>query len=152
MPATERLFTFGSLMDPATMHQVCPKAEDLGPAVLEGYRFAITGFSEHYDGGVADVVASQGDRVEGVLWALPEADLETLDKYEGVPEGFYRRERGTVRWRGKDVEAWFYTVVDKDEEVEPSARFMTVVLRGARRHALSEGYVEFLEDVADASK
>lgn len=159
VPSKERVFTYGILMDPQTMHPIAPGAEDLGVAVLDGYRLAFTGTSAALGGGVADVVpadraaaveAPDGpDRVEGVLWAVPADELEALDAYEGVPEGHYERVRVPVRWRGRDVEAWAWTVVDKQAGLVPGARAVTLALRGARRHDVSKEYLAFLERVGN---
>lgn len=142
-----RLFTYGTLVDPQTMHLVAPTAEDLGPAELADHRLAFTAYSGHYEGGVPDVVPSEGDAVDGVLWSVEEDALEKVDAHEGVEEGYYRREEVTVTWRGRDVNAWVYKVVDKKEGIEPAPKVLNLMRRGAKRHDL-ERLVERMDELS----
>lgn len=141
-----RVFAYGTLIDPQTMHLACAGAEDLGRAVLDGYELAFTAESGHYRGGVPDIVEAPGSSVEGVLWAVDGGDLAVLDTYEGVDEGFYERIEVEVDWRDRTVDAQAYTVVDKIGDVDPAPKVLTLMRRGAKRHDL-EGTLEALEEI-----
>lgn len=141
-----RLFAYGTLIDPQTMHLACAGAEDLGAARLDGHELAFTARSAHYDGGVPDIVEAPGASVEGVLWAVDEDDLAELDAYEGVDEGFYERIEVEVAWRDRTVPAQAYTVVDKADGVDPAPKVLTLMRRGARRHDL-EGTLARLDEI-----
>jgi len=69
-------FAYGSNMSRTLMGRRCPGAEALGPARLDGWRFAIT------RDGYASLVRNPGARVHGVLWRLTARDLGALDAYE----------------------------------------------------------------------
>lgn len=142
-----KLFTYGCLMNPPTMREVASTAEDLGHAVLEDHELAFTAYSPAFEGGVADVVEREGSRVEGVLWAVDGEALQAVDDYEGVGEGHYERVELPVTWRGRQVDAGVYKVVDRKDHVAPSAHYLTLLLRSARRHAFSEEYVEMLASI-----
>ncbi|MCS1350203.1 gamma-glutamylcyclotransferase family protein [Mechercharimyces sp. CAU 1602] len=111
-----------------------------GAAKLIGYRLAFTRYGERRQGGIADVIVSPGDEVEGVLyWVRPQA-LARLDEREGVPHGIYQRENIQLWWNNNQVGAMTYTVVNKEEyEQVPHVDYARLILNGAERH-LSESY------------
>ena len=76
-------FAYGSNMWDAQMRKRCPQSRKIGVARLLGYRWIISG------AGYANVVESEKDEVEGVLFAISQADEDSLDRYEGVGSGAY---------------------------------------------------------------
>jgi hypothetical protein len=78
-------FAYGSNMSRKGMEARCPDAEAAGLAILEDYRFIIM------TDGYASVEPARGQDVYGVLWRLSPRDLSTLNAYEGLQAGLYRR-------------------------------------------------------------
>ncbi|MES1155974.1 MAG: gamma-glutamylcyclotransferase family protein, partial [Pseudorhodoplanes sp.] len=78
-------FAYGSNMSRKGMHARCPGAEATGVAALEGYRFIIM------TNGYASVEPKRGQYVCGVLWRLTPRDLASLNAYENLQAGLYRR-------------------------------------------------------------
>ncbi|NGM68191.1 gamma-glutamylcyclotransferase [Natronolimnobius sp. AArcel1] len=84
-----RVFVYGTLTDPARVHDVLAldatnrSSDDVfdGPAVLEGLH--------RIDGKYPTLVP--GGHVEGRLLAVHDQDLERLDQYEGVESSLYTR-------------------------------------------------------------
>ncbi|KAI8951759.1 hypothetical protein F4801DRAFT_261652 [Xylaria longipes] len=68
----------------------CPASVFKGKAVLSGYRWQIN------DRGVANVVKSIDDSVEGLLYLVNPKDERSLDRSEGVAKGFYQKHLLTV--------------------------------------------------------
>jgi gamma-glutamylcyclotransferase (GGCT)/AIG2-like uncharacterized protein YtfP len=100
-------FAYGANMDPVHMAECCPGAVPLGPATLDGHRFAIAA------GGYGTVHPAAGRQVLGVLWRLSDSDLAALDKFEEVPAGLYRRGEAVLRRpEGGAVEAMLYQATD----------------------------------------
>ena len=77
-------------MDVAAMARRCPGANLIGRAQLPGYRFVIA------KAGFAGLEPDPASDVYGVLWDLSDAHVASLDDYEGVPEGLYRKAVFTV--------------------------------------------------------
>jgi hypothetical protein len=75
------------------MVERCPSSVFKGKAVLRGYRWQIN------QRGVANVIASQEDYVEGLLFSIGEKDEKTLDRNEGVSGGFYEKAELTIEAR-----------------------------------------------------
>jgi len=97
----ERLFVYGSLLDPAERWRLLRRDVSLLPATLFDFSRART---QHYF-----VTHAPGASVDGaVLLGLDRTDLRILDEYEQLPE-LYTRERITVRLEGgSDIECWIY--------------------------------------------
>ncbi len=140
-----KIFCFGSNMDINQIKTRCPSARVHGRGCLNDYRLAYTRYSEKRQGGVADIVPSKGDQVYGVVVTLNNDDLKVLDKIEGGPLGFgaYKRVPITIvnDW-GEKEEVEAYEVIDKEEHVEPSKFYRSLVYRGAFLLNAPSGYLE----------
>ena len=143
-----RYFAYGSNMSPAQMEQRCPGAKPVGVAVLEGYRLAFTRPSARWGGHAADIVAEADSQTWGVLWEVDEGHLASLDRFEGVASGAYRRLGVTVAAAGSRLDAIAYQVVSPETEGRPSAAYLAVLLEGARAGALPADCVAYLEALA----
>lgn len=136
-------FAYGSNMDPVQMRERCPGSRALGAAHLPGWRLTFTRDSPAWGGGVGHIEAAPGDDVWGVLWELTDEDLASLDEYEGLAVGAYVRDRVTVRFEERDVEAEVYFAVPRGFK-QPSKRYMSALIRGAEAHGCPDEYVERL--------
>jgi AIG2-like family len=77
---------YGSNMCRAQMAERCPAARLLGVAALPGRRFLIN------RQGYATLVTAPAEGAWGLVWALGAEDESSLDRYEAVAEGEYRKE------------------------------------------------------------
>lgn len=133
-------FAYGSNMDPGQMARRCPGAHALGRASLAGHGFRIN------SRGVATVVPEVRGLVHGVLWRLNAAHVATLDRYEGVASGEYRRQRLAVRAH-EPCEALVY-VASEQRGGTPRAGYLERVVAGAVHFGLPYDYVSRLESWA----
>jgi len=96
-PDGDRLFVYGTLVDPRRLDQVLGRrhaGERLRARLLGYQRRAVESYAYPF------IVAVEGGVVDGVLVLdLSPHDLTTLDAFEDVEDGVYRRER-------VEVEAW----------------------------------------------
>lgn len=137
------VFAYGSLMDPKDFSRSEPVHVYVGPAVLPGYRLAFSRYSLFRKGGVADIIPSSKNYVEGVVYAVK--DFKRLDAREGAPF-VYRRipARVFIRDHQEWVMAYTYTVVHKSPiEFAPSPEYAGIIWRGAQ--VLSPEYRRFLK-------
>jgi gamma-glutamylcyclotransferase (GGCT)/AIG2-like uncharacterized protein YtfP len=127
-------FAYGSNMDVQQMAVRCPDAVVIGTACLPRHRFLI---NTH---GVATVVPSESEAVHGVLWEISKADEASLDGYEGVASGFYRKVITRVRLKnGDETEALIYLA--NDERVgTPRPGYMERVMAAAKSHRFAAKY------------
>jgi gamma-glutamylcyclotransferase (GGCT)/AIG2-like uncharacterized protein YtfP len=143
--ATVKYFAYGSNMDPQAMTAVAPSHRDLGIACLPDHRLAFTRRSIRTHTGVADVVASPGHAVWGVLYELDDDDLSSVDRKEGFDWAYIRSLRTVLPEEGAPVEALVYSVREKEpHEIRPSADYARRVLEAARARGLAAEYLEQL--------
>ena len=86
-------FAFGSNLSDVQMRRRCPRAVLIGPAILRGRRLVFAGYSTKWRGAVATILPARGGRVPGLLYRISSADLARLDRFEGAPDIYARRER-----------------------------------------------------------
>ena len=104
------LFVYGTLKTGGRAHRLLAGAEFLGPTwTLPLYRMYSLG---PFPGMVHD--RANGMAIHGELWAVDDALLARLDRYEGVP-GLFTREAVAVLGQSGEVQAYFFAgVVPKD--------------------------------------
>jgi cation transport regulator ChaC len=139
-------FAYGSCMDERSFAGTVGYGnyQILGRAILSDYRLAFNLYSDYRKGGVADIVPDKGKVVEGILYHLRPEALVPLDEREGVAIGLYRRMNVMVSWEHKRVEAFTYTVVNKElKDLAPSKEYAQLIYNGVKRF-LSDHYKEEL--------
>ncbi len=134
-------FAYGSNMPTEEIRRSDPGAEFRGIAELPDYRLGFTRFAISRKCGVADVVASVGDSVWGVLWEVSKQGFNKLDVREGVKSGSYKRQSVVIFCDGVDVVCVTYVVVDKDEFIPPNQEYLRILIAGATEHGLPTDYV-----------
>ncbi len=139
-------FAYGSNMEPRRFRRRAPGARALGPARLPGYRLDFTRYSTGFRGGVADVVPDAESEVWGVLFEVNDADLDSLDDYEGVPIQYHRERATVIDRQGQEREAVLY-VANRTGHFTPRKEYMEILLRGARAHGLPEAWIRYLENI-----
>jgi hypothetical protein len=138
-------FAYGSNMNEVQLRKRCPSSHFLCRAVLADHRFVIT------SRGYASVTPHAGGKVHGVHIALTEPDERSLDRYEGVAEGMYRRAwLEVVTEFGYAVPALLY-IDDIGGEGPPKQGYLERILEGARRHALPADAIAELEEWANVT-
>jgi gamma-glutamylcyclotransferase (GGCT)/AIG2-like uncharacterized protein YtfP len=140
-----KYFAYGSNMSREELRAWCPSAEFVTIARLPNHRLDFTRHSRRRQGGVADVVPSNGDEVWGVVYDIPSDELPALDRKEGVPNAYQREYVSVIVQSGERAEALTYTVVHKVPTELPSERYLDLILKGAREWKLPAEYVRKLE-------
>jgi cation transport regulator ChaC len=139
-------FGYGSNMSPATFlerRQMRPLQTRWG--WLDGYRLSFNIPVGSCERGVANLEADDKGRTCGVLYLLPPAECDRLDGTEGVSVGLYRRIVVAVAAGEQRVTAFTYQSSLTQAGRKPSARYMGLLLEGARHHGLPAAYIDYLE-------
>ena len=114
---------------------------------LEGYRLRFNIPIGPGERAVANLEPDPGARTCGVLYLLTPEDCERLDRTEGVHLGIYRRTPVEVAgYDGGRVGAFTYRSTLTQEGRKPSARYLGLLVEGARAQGLPPEYVAFLEN------
>lgn len=99
----------------------CPTAKAVGTATLKGWRLQFNS--------VATIVPENGAKTPVVIWTIENADERSLDRYEGYPTLYYKKEL-TVELDGKPIKAMVYIMADGRAEQEPSGYYYRVIESG----------------------
>jgi len=131
-------FAYGSNMDETQMlEERCPGAILSEVAKLPGYRFLI---NTH---GVATIIPNPESDVYGALWSITPDDEESLDRYEGVKHGHYRRDELDVESETETRPALVY-IATNDTPGSPSGTYMKLIIDAAIQRGLPEKYLREL--------
>jgi cation transport regulator ChaC len=115
-------------------------------ARLDGYRLCFNLPIGPGERGVANVEPEAGARTHGVIYLLTRAELDRLDRTEGVHFGAYRRIPIDVVTEDEMLLAAItYRSWRTDAARKPSPRYHQLLLDGAREHGLPPAYVRDLE-------
>ena len=131
---------YGSNMDPAQMAQRAPHSPARGTGWLLGWRLTFGGEDFGWDGALNTVVEEFGAQVFVALYDVTERDERTLDAWDGVDIGLYRKLRVRVATIEGDVLAWLY-VLDAYEGGLPSAHYLGVLAAAAEKAGAPDDYV-----------
>jgi hypothetical protein len=116
----------------------CPRARLDAVGVLRDHRLAFAGWSSSWEGAVATVLPKLGTTVHGVLYALDDASLAALDRYEGHPTVYHRR-KITIDVAGqRSRSAHVYCLSPYLPAAQPSARYFLTIMRAYRELGFDE--------------
>lgn len=95
--------------------------------------------------GKCDVVPTNNAAtiVYGVLYEIPAREKKTLDRAEGLGEG-YDEEKVEVAFKGARRVACIYHATDIDPSLKPYTWYKALVVAGAKEHVLPADYIERL--------
>lgn len=132
-------FAYGSNMDENQMQHRCPGARPVGTCTLEGMRFVLD------SAGVASIVPENGSEVTGIVWQVTKRHIKSLDRYEGVASGCYRKETVPVFIDGVKYEALVY-VSNRDLTARGNRDgYMAKIISAAKHHGFSDRYIRELQ-------
>jgi len=149
-------FAYGSNMDEDDLRKWCesekrpfPDWKLLGDACLENYQLFFNYYASRRHGGAANLMELPDHKVYGLLFEISEdEDLVTIRKKEGYPD-HYEEILVTVEWEGKNIDGvTTYKVAKKNEKPahqKPTAYYMDLILKNARKHGFPVEYVQSLE-------
>jgi hypothetical protein len=131
---------YGSNLDSRLMLRRAPHSPLRGTGWLVGWRLTFGGEDVGWDGSLATVVEDPTDHVYVALYDLTPADEATLDAWEGLDIGIYRKVRVRVHTLDGEPLAWVY-VLDGYEGGLPSARYLGELADAAEAAGAPHDYV-----------
>ena len=124
---------YGSNMHLEQMAYRCPDSRVVGKGMIRDYKLK---FSYH-----ADIVPSEGDFVPVVLWEVPEIDFLSLDRYEGVRGGYYKRVNLPVETSKGKKNAIVYVMCGQHDYQMPSESYYQIIKTGYEDNKISRRYL-----------
>lgn len=147
-------FAYGSNMNKDDLDKWCkkkgyPQITLTSPAraTLLNHKLSFTHCSRCRKGGVADIVFCEGNAVEGILCRITESDLKRIDKKEGAPNVYRRKNVSVALENGTTKHAITYEACQKEGPFLPSREYMSIIIEGAKAHRLSKNYISKLEKI-----
>ena len=141
---TQLYFAYGSNMNIAQMNQRCPTNLDkVGSARLDDYEF---GFDSR---GYANIRSKQGEYVWGFVWKIDELCVSSLDRYEGYPNVYNRKNVVVIDKNGKNLNAFVYIQSDDEFGGIPQKDYLlNKIIPGAIENGLPNEWINKLNDIS----
>jgi hypothetical protein len=123
---------YGSNLNVPQMRMRCPHAVILGTAELKGWELLFKGSKT---GSYLTIERNPDGSVPVVIWEVTESDEKALDRYEGFPSFYYKKEI-RVRYKGirsglrRTVTAFAYIMHEERPIGIPSNYYMRTCLEG----------------------
>lgn len=120
---------YGSNMDFEQMAYRCPHAEYVGTSEVEGCELLFKGSRT---GSYATIEENADCKVPVLVWKITESDEENLDRYEGFPI-FYYKKNLTITVEGQLVEAMIYIMDEERCLGRPTDHYYGVLQKAYKR-------------------
>lgn len=132
------LFSYGSNHPLQMAERLGHDVRTMG-AYLPGYVRAFRGFSRRWGGGVATLKKQAGGVVFGLVAPVSASDIETMDRFEGVASGNYKRMSvNVILADGSKAKAIAY-VSTSNEFNQPTKEYLEAVAKTVSTHWSGDG-------------
>ncbi|MBQ3426003.1 MAG: gamma-glutamylcyclotransferase [Clostridia bacterium] len=135
---------YGSNLNIRQMKMHCPTAEIVGTALIPGYELLFKGgFGSAY----LTIEPKQGAQVPVVVWSVEPDDELALDRYEGYPSLYYKKDM-TVTVKDintgaeRTVDAFVYIMHKEHKCSVPSWSYLQTCIEGYRSFGFDTAVLE----------
>ena len=134
---------YGSNLNIPQMRMRCPGARIIGTSVIEDYQLLFKGSKT---GSYLTIEPMEGAEVPIVIWEVTETDEKALDRYEGYPNFYYKKEmtldiKGIITGKVRRRDAFVYIMHEERELGIPSWYYVNTCLDGYRAFGFDEKYL-----------
>ena len=134
---------YGSNLNIPQMRMRCPGARIIGTSVIEDYQLLFKGSKT---GSYLTIEPMEGAKVPVVIWEVTETDEKALDRYEGYPNFYYKKEmtldiKGIITGKVRRRDAFVYIMHEERELGIPSWYYVNTCLDGYRAFGFDEKYL-----------
>ena len=134
---------YGSNLNIPQMRMRCPGARIIGTSVIEDYQLLFKGSKT---GSYLTIEPMEGAEVPVVIWEVTETDEKALDRYEGYPNFYYKKEmtldiKGIITGKVRRRDAFIYIMHEERELGIPSWYYVNTCLDGYRAFGFDEKYL-----------
>lgn len=134
---------YGSNLNIPQMRMRCPDARIIGTSVIEDYQLLFKGSKT---GSYLTIEPMEGSEVPVVIWEVTETDEKALDRYEGYPNFYYKKEmtldiKGIRTGKVRRRDAFVYIMHEERELGIPSWYYVNTCLDGYRAFGFDEKYL-----------
>ena len=133
-------FAYGSNMNPEQMEERCPGSDPVGIGYIDNYRTIIN------ERGVATIVQAPGEYACGILWAVSDSHIKTLDEKEGVRYRTYLKTEKSIKLESMELPALVY-IAAKSSPGAPRPGYLEKLIKGADHFKLGDQFVNYLKQL-----
>ena len=127
------------------MEYRCKDAIEVGTGKVNDYKLLFKGSKT---GVYATIEKKKGNFVPVLVWDISEEDEKALDRYEGFPTFYYKKDIQVIMDSGEVVEAMVY-IMDKKRKVgKPSKEYYNIIKASYERLGFD---IEILGDCLNQS-
>lgn len=135
---------YGSNLNVRQMRFRCPTALVVGRGVIKDYRLLFKGSKT---GSFLTIEKAKGYEVPVAVWKVDEACEESLDRYEGYPSFYYKKEieidfKSIKKGLPRHSKAFVYIMHEERELGIPSRAYVEVCLDGYRTFGFNPILIE----------
>lgn len=135
---------YGSNLNVRQMRFRCPTALVVGRGVIKDYRLLFKG---SMTGSYLTIEKAKGYEVPVAVWKVDEACEESLDRYEGYPSFYYKKEieidfKSIKKGLPRHSKAFVYIMHEERELGIPSRSYVEVCLEGYRTFGFNPILIE----------
>ena len=141
----KKYIAYGSNLNVGQMVYRCPDAKLIGTGYMQDSILLFRG--GYRAGGVATVEPKYGWPVPSAVWKLSAADERKLDRYEGYPHLYYKKEIKVMMNNGNMKNGMIYLMDSRyDKPSKPSDKYVETIFQGYNDCELDIG--EFYDALA----
>lgn len=134
---------YGSNLNKEQMKRRCPTAVPVGIALIKDYQLLFKG---SLTGAYLTIEKAKGKSVPVGVWKINDSDELALDKYEGYPTFYYKKEIDIIcmcaSGKEKPIKAFIY-IMDENRKVNvPSNYYLRVCLEGYKDFNFDFKYIK----------
>ena len=134
---------YGSNLNVEQMKLRCPTAEIMGTAFIEGYELLFKGSKT---GSYLTIEEKSDGRVPVAVWGVSGVDVAALDRYEGYPIFYYKKEmpityKGIKTKKEYSVNAFVYIMHEDRPLGVPSRFYVQTCTEGYKSFGFSPKYL-----------
>ena len=118
---------YGSNLNKTQMMGRCPGAEFVGTGVIENYELQFKG---QPTSAFATIAKKVGSEVPVAVWEIQRADEYFLDRYEGYPSHYFKKDVPVELTDGREVNAMVYIMNLRMNFGMPSTHYYRTVHQG----------------------
>jgi len=126
-------FAYGANLDKIGMGTRCPGCEPYCIATLPDHRLVFRG--------VADLESKLGKSVEGALYWISAQHLRALDRFEGYPRLYIRRQVQVITADKETLTATVYQMTEPREYEPPFRIYLNTILDGCHQWGMPMTYI-----------
>lgn len=134
---------YGSNLNIHQMKMRCPGARIIGTSVIENYQLLFKGSKT---GSYLTIEPKDGAKVPVAVWEVTRTDEMALDRYEGYPNFYYKKEmilnvKGIVTGKMRRRTAFIYIMHEERALGMPSSFYVNTCLEGYQAFGFDERYL-----------